>query len=230
MTSRFHDGLSAEEWVITDLAERLLLAQSGDGLQAKSMFYVLRSPDAPWGDYGDILTHGMSAHLSRAGGRIQLERTGPFMPPITFPGIGDVVVTDQVRKLVEAQRFTGVSFRPVVKARIVRVDWHLWDRTAEEPETYPSSGEPEDYILRGRHSAEASRAIGRLWEMVGMGVPGLQLKEGYLDPDKHPGADLCADAPSPGYLFASQRLRDWLAEDLGEWVRFEPAKVREARG
>jgi hypothetical protein len=53
--------------------------------------YILREAGAPWGDYGNILVHGMSAHAGRSmDGRIRLERTGPFVPPITFPGIGDI--------------------------------------------------------------------------------------------------------------------------------------------
>ncbi len=35
-----------------------------------------------WGDYGDILQHGITAHLARVGGRLSLERTGPYMPPV----------------------------------------------------------------------------------------------------------------------------------------------------
>src|SRR5262245_12479002 len=189
------------------------------------MFYILRKPEAPWGDYGDILVHGMSLHLPRLEGRIQLERTGLFVPPITFPG-GDIVVRDQVRNSLEAQAFKGMTFRPVVMARIVRLDWHLWDKTADEPEAYPSTGEPEDYILRRRHSTELSQAIGRLWEVVPTGVPDLQFDGGYLALEKHPGSDLCANASFPGYLYVSLRLRDWLADNLGDWVRFEQAKVR----
>ena len=48
-----------------------------------------------WGDYGSMLIGGMSGHLPRRDGLIQLERTGPFVPPMTFPGIGVVVVNDQ---------------------------------------------------------------------------------------------------------------------------------------
>ena len=33
VTSRFHDGLIAEDWFLTDLAERLLLARKRDGMQ-----------------------------------------------------------------------------------------------------------------------------------------------------------------------------------------------------
>ncbi len=77
------------------------------------MFYVPRPPEAPWGDYGHILVHGMTAHLPRAGDKLQLERAAPFLPPITFPGIGDILVTDHVRKALAAAEFVGIGFRPV---------------------------------------------------------------------------------------------------------------------
>ena len=56
-------------------------------------YFAPRAARAPWGDYGLILIHGMSCHLPRENGLIQLERTGPFIPPMTIPGTGDVVLT-----------------------------------------------------------------------------------------------------------------------------------------
>jgi hypothetical protein len=88
----------------------------------------------------------MSAHLGRKGGTdgpIQLEKTGPFVPPITFPGIGDIIVTDEMKQQMEKAGFRGIAFRPVEKTRIVEVPWHEWDLTAAEPDYYPEGGEPE---------------------------------------------------------------------------------------
>jgi hypothetical protein len=64
---------------------------------------ILERPESPWGDYGDILRHGMTSHLGPASdGLAQLERTGPFVPLISFPGF-DIVVTDGFRtKLAES--------------------------------------------------------------------------------------------------------------------------------
>jgi hypothetical protein len=65
-------------------------------------FFTIRARSvttSDWGDYGDMLQHGM-AHR-RTDGRLALERTGPYVPPITMPGIGDVVVTSDTRKLLE---------------------------------------------------------------------------------------------------------------------------------
>ena len=50
-------------------------------------YLVLRGSEPPWGDYGDVLVNGMSSGGRDDDGFIKLERTGPFIPPITFPGI-----------------------------------------------------------------------------------------------------------------------------------------------
>ena len=108
----------------------------------------------------------MSAHLRRKDGLIQLERTAPFVPPISFPGIGDIVVTDAFRRELEASDLTGFTFAPVLKARIVESTWETWDRTAPEPAEYPPSGEPEDYILSRPHSRKLADEMGDVWEVV----------------------------------------------------------------
>jgi hypothetical protein len=123
-------------------------------------FHIPKSCGHPWGDYYDILLNGMSCHLDRTEGLIQLERTGPFVPPISFPGISDIVVTDAFRRQLEASGLSGLRFQPVIKRRIVRLDWHLWDSGVEEPAEYPADGEPESYILERSHSASTANQIG----------------------------------------------------------------------
>src|SRR5262249_14925382 len=76
------------------MSRRAQLNAVFDGRGGEMTVTVLRPAETPWGDYGDILFHGMTAHLDRHDEMLQLERTGPYMPPITFPGIGDIVVTD----------------------------------------------------------------------------------------------------------------------------------------
>ena len=118
---------------------------------------VLRRPDRsplPWGDYGSILVHGMSLHLPRIDGIIQLERTGPYIPPVTFPGVSDIVVTDAVKRELEI-RLPALHFLPLIKKHIVRLDWQNWDPTAR-PAAPPITGEPEDYILKNPHDERAA--------------------------------------------------------------------------
>jgi hypothetical protein len=114
-----------------------------------------------WGDYGDILEHGMTAHLPRKNGSLQLERTGPYIAPITFPGLGDIVLTSTARAAVEGSGLTGFGFRPLLKSLIVELRWENWDLTASEPAEFPDSGEPEDYILGKTSQSRNSQLHGR---------------------------------------------------------------------
>jgi hypothetical protein len=126
-------------------------------------FFIVRRPNYPWGDYGDILTQGM-AHRGD-GGVLEIERTGPFVPAITLPGIGEVVVTEELRQALGRSGLKGFKFETVVKRLIVRSDWDTWDQDATEPAEHPESGEPEDYVLGQPHSAEADEQMGDLWAL-----------------------------------------------------------------
>jgi hypothetical protein len=191
-------------------------------------FYVLRRPASPWGDYGDILVHGMTAHRGREGGLLQLERTGPFVPPITQPGIGDVLVTDDFRRRLEQSGLTGLAFRPVHMRHIVRVEWEAWNREADEPTKYPASGEPENYILARKHNDALAEEIGPLWEVVIEGAA-LVTREGEyphqvirLKRHSLSGADLFR-AEGVRYVYVSERAKDWLEREAADWVRFVEA-------
>lgn len=185
--------------------------------------YVLDHIEAPWGDYGSILVHGMSLHLDRIEGRIQLERAGPFIPPVTLPGVGDVIVTDEARRGLEGA-VPGLVFRVVEKARIVRIDWHTWSREAAEPPEYPSSGEPEDYLLERSHDPLLAEQLGALWELVPEIVPSIQLPGGKLNRAAYRGQDLVRASEMAGYNFVSERLKNALSVQGGAWVTFRPAE------
>lgn len=121
---------------------------------------------APWGDYGNMLVHGMTGYLGRdSRRRLQLQRTGPFVPPITMPGVGVVVVCDRVRERLGSSGLTGLQFRADILKQVVELDWEGWDRTACLPRRLPPGGEPENYFLRGRHRPELAKGIGPLWEV-----------------------------------------------------------------
>ena len=149
----------------------------------QNKFYrLMERPVIPgdWGDYGHILQHGMTAHLGREDGMLCLERTGPYMPPVTFPGLGDVLLREEARQLLEAGGFEGVSFRPVVKKRILELHWEKWNLSAPEPAEYPESGEPEDFVLAHPHDQRIADALGDVWELL---VPRVDASVG-VDLDK----------------------------------------------
>ena len=100
--------------------------------------------------------------LSRNGGFTIVRSTAP----ITFPGSGHIIVTDEMKQEMENAGFRGITFRLVEKTHIAKVPWHEWDLTASEPKYYPEGGEPEGYILNEPHSAELAASLGPIWEVV----------------------------------------------------------------
>jgi hypothetical protein len=197
---------------------------------AAEEFYVIDGGEVPWGDYGSILTHGMTGHLGRSGSQLQLERTGPFVPPITFPGISDIVVTTEMRDAMSRAGFRGIEFRPVIKAHIVEVDWHTWNLKAESPKYYPEESEPEGYILDKTHSEKMSRQIGDLWEVVvshGVAMERIQKGQKTWDVEFHykPGSRNEADlfsCPQNGYKYCSLGAKLWFEEHFPQWTSFKP--------
>ena len=187
-------------------------------------FYTLDCPHSSWGDYSHILINGMSHHLGRNDGLIQLERTGPYVPPISFPGIGDIVVTDAFRKELEASGVSGFQFQPVIKKHIVHLDWHLWDRSTDDPPEFPEDGEPESYILERPHSPEISERIGNLWEVCPAETARVQREREpnriLLVVSSLPGDDLFR-AEGVGYNYASERAKAWFERHAAEHVSFQ---------
>jgi hypothetical protein len=188
--------------------------------------YILEEPESSWGDYGDILLHGMASWRPE-GAPLVLERTGPFMPSLTMPGFV-VVVRDQLRSRLEDAWPAAVTFRPVIKKRIVKLDWHLWDRGAPEPKRYPREGEPENYVLGRKHNPGAAESLGPVWELVIPVVPGLQLEGGRVVRAKYQGQLVCRPVHDGGFIFVAPTLRQWLEAEVPECVRFRPAEFADA--
>jgi hypothetical protein len=185
--------------------------------QAMSV-YVLRGPKVPdWGDYSKVLVSGMTARLDRQDGMLQLERTGPFVPPISLPGLGDVVVTNGLKQRLERSGLSGLGLLPVIKKRIVLLEWEKWDQMAAEPQEYPESGEPEDYILERLHSDEVAQQLGEMWEIKleehAQFMPG----QGLADWD---GTDWFR-AAGQLTVYVSEEARKWLEKEVPRWVDFK---------
>ena len=190
--------------------------------------YVLTAPAhrwSHWGDYGDILVHGMTNHLPRQAGELQLERVAPYIPPISFPGVSDVVLTDTTKTKLAAL-LPELTFKPVRKTRIVRLYWTEWDATANDPSVYPESGEPEDYILAQPHDEVLARELGLLWELTAEIDPEIQAPGGLLNVARHRGQHLVRANASGGYNFVSAELRTALMELVPSEITTRHAKKR----
>ena len=192
-------------------------------------YFILNRPRHKWGDYGETLVHG---HGGIVDGICRIERVGPFIPPITMPGY-EIVVSDSVRAELEESGLTGFSFIPVVKAKVVRLDWHQWDWQSSAPAIYPETGEPEDYIDEGDHCEVTAKALGDLWAIL---VPEIARVERdrpivespdelHLLLDTTQGLDLVG-SKDVRYHYVSERAKDWLLSRFRPWVQFQEASVR----
>jgi hypothetical protein len=191
---------------------------------ATKRFYRLRRPEPPWGDYGDILFHGMASRSPC--GKLELERTGPFVPPISQPN-RFVVVTDDFLCQLRDSGLQGIDAVPVVKKRITVVDWREWEPFGAKDMKYPAGNEPENYILRRKHSPEAADALGGLWELKFHPAIQISREGGYhLVLSTWEGAELfIAKDEHPIYNYVSEQARDWLSQHASEWVAFEDERV-----
>jgi hypothetical protein len=193
-------------------------------------FYRVSSRNL-WGDYGSILISGLSRHLPRKDNLIQLERTGPFIPPITLPGLGDVVATSDFKNELERSNFTQLTFAPVLKARIVEYHWEQWDRTSEKPAEHPETGEPENDILARPHSPLIAEQLGDLWEVIlpeDAEVEGIRIGRGVweyrVNQATWRGSHVFR-AKGKRHVIATEEAKSWLEDRAKEWLDFQETQV-----
>jgi hypothetical protein len=129
---------------------------------------------------------------------------------------------------MEGAGFAGVEFKPVIKERIVRVDWHTWNLEAGDPKYYPKEGEPEGFILDKRHSKMMSKYIGDIWEVVpSIGAEMKRIQVGEMSWDvafeyvagSWNGSDIFK-VEENGYKYVSPRAKAWFEENFPRWSSF----------
>jgi hypothetical protein len=190
-------------------------------------FYKLTTAGHHWGDYFDMLVHGMAR---RVGARLALSRTGPFTPPMWLP-FGGLLVRGDLRREMSSSGLVGISFRLARKALIVKSDWHRWDRSATQPRRYPPGGGPESYVLDQPHSQGAAVSMGPVYEVclrvsaeVFRAPRGPHATRIKLVESSWRGDDLFM-ASGAGWIYATQAAREWLEPRVGEFISFEPART-----
>ena len=178
-------------------------------------FYRLINKEMPWGDYGDILLTGMTAHLDRQDGLLQLERTAPFMPPMIISSIADLLVDDTTKSKIEQLGFKGFEFMPVIKRHISLVDWTTWDINAEAPNFYPDNGEPENYILGLPHSQTLADKMENIWEVV------CKVNGTFTDSRTFIRGDLDLDimrTENSGWFIISETAKNWIEKNISDYI------------
>ncbi len=177
-----------------------------------------------WGDYGSTLCNGMLR--TGEGGEQRLDRTGPFVPPISFPPYsGVVVVTSEARQKLEASGMSGVGeFRPLLLGKVAFVDWQKWDTSRKlDGDLLPFEGEPEEYILHNPHDAEAAAQIGQLWTWHPLRIGTVSRLEDAMQLEgiigKHDVFRL--DAAGWNDIIVSEHGMRCVISLLGDWVTFD---------
>lgn len=184
--------------------------------------YTINGPTFPdWGDYSDVLVAGLASRLNRENALLQLERTRSFVPPITIPHLSEIIVTNELKVVLEKAQLSGMTFLPIIKKRIVFLEWEKWDLAADEPEEYPESGEPEDYILQKPHSKQLAQQMGELWEISLEDHAELIPYQGISNWD---GTDIFR---VKGQLtpYASEAAKAFLETVAAHWITFQAAPV-----
>lgn len=188
-----------------------------------SSFFELDEPKLVdrWGDYGSILRNGIFHSEEQ-----RLDRTGQFVPPISFPALsGAVIVTNEARHKLEESDMSGVGeFRAVSLGKVVPIDWQKWDKSRPlERDQLPFNGEPEEYILHNPHDAATASKIEPLWTWhpLRIGtvsrVEGVMRLEGIMD--VHDVFRLCDDGWRK--IIVSENGMRCVRGIFGDWVSFE---------
>jgi hypothetical protein len=204
----------------------------------QTKFYRLLPPE-PWDGFGKDLVHGVSEIRGEQKGCLDLKRTGPFVPPISFPDVRPwsdrVVVTDAFRKVLESANLGRLEFCEVVKSRIVDVSdvrWDEWDLdSTERTEEIRASGGLEDFLERP-HSPELANTMGDLWQVVldddavaDVTITGPPIVIHIRIDVKTWNGDAifwARDRPAMDrWIIVTDHGKRWLEQHAEKWVRFE---------
>ncbi|MDB5344810.1 MAG: hypothetical protein JWP89_3187 [Schlesneria sp.] len=188
-------------------------------------YFILRS--AGDGDNDRLMISGISQHLPRIRGCIQLERIGPFVPPLSLPG-QEIVVNERMLSLLRASPYRTWDTVQVIKAHVSRVDWPIDSQ-------HDSRGEPEDQILGLPHDQACADELGELKELVppaGALASRVSFSEEYdkcqLRCSTFSGGDLFFTMlPGGRRVLCSETFKNWLEslDGVSCWIRFIPVEI-----
>lgn len=180
------------------------------------------------------MVHGDAACDVRTLQPVELARTGPYVPPITFPGLGCVVVVDSVKRELESSGLTGVSFVKAIKRVVVPLAWHEWDWSSADPAEFPEDGEPASYLTESKHSPLLAEQLPSLWHLaVAVGAEEFRVDDRSSDTgpvqmrlreDSLRGYDFFRGDKSL-YHYVSPGAREWLLSRFPAWVAFKSVQM-----
>lgn len=189
-------------------------------------FYLIRNKQVSWGDYGNIIVYGF---ISKEGTEIIVERTAPFVPSV-YSYNKYIAIVDSLKEGIESLNFKGISFNKTKKKKIIELDWQKWDINEPIP-VKPKSGEPEDFILKGKHIEQLAESMEDIWVMIphdtAKGIIDKSKKElgSYahisLDVSEWDGSDIFR-TPQLGHVFCTERFMNAIAAIPNNFLNFIP--------
>ena len=191
-------------------------------------FYTFNNKEMPWGDYGDTLYAGFAYEENDI---LYVERAGTFTPPV-YNVFNRLLITEELKDKLEKSNLKGFSFVKATIKKLVNIEWHLWDLTAEEPKVYPHGGEPENYIISRKHTPDLIDKVPTIWgltkldnsTLVGRKQRDVKSKdELFIIENTWPERDIFI-SKGAGYLFFSERAKNWFEDNAKEYIRFEQFK------
>lgn len=183
----------------------------------------------PWGDYGNILFRGFLNVMDKQFHDLEvpeMERTGPFIPNIYIANTRDLVIADEIKRDMERGNITGAErFKPIKIKKIVNIDWQKWDSSSANPGFFPKSGEPEDYILRGKNDDILLGKTKAYWNPIIIEQKVLQIISdkkdkvhfSHLKIQKEITHDIVVSLP---HIIVSENLKDILSKNSEDSIRF----------
>jgi len=176
-----------------------------------------------WGDFGSILMAGFITDRDNSGQAV-LMRSGPFVPPVTFPS-GICVITKDLRDAMISQGFIGVDCCAVVVKKVVHIEWQEWDKSLPLVSDQLPVSEPEDYISRRRHSPRTAKELPQMFELhprqdLEFTVAQDETLGLVRDDAKLPTSDLfCSRANT---VLVKSHVAEFLRATCEEWCLFKP--------
>lgn len=130
-------------------------------------FFELSTTAPPeWSIVGPQMIDCLRSHRDESTGLIHIERTGPCAPPVALASMDEFVVTQDFRNWISESCLGQFEFKPVVKDRVIEINWHLWDTDSDTDISIPRDCDPEAYLMDLPHSANAAAELGELWEWI----------------------------------------------------------------
>jgi hypothetical protein len=189
-------------------------------------FYTFENREMPWGDYGNILYTGFAYEDSNDPSLVYIERVGPYVPPV-YSCSQYLLVSEKFAKRLEQSDLKGFTLRETRYKKVVKIDWEKWDFD-EEPEKYPRGGEPENYILAGRHNPKLMEVMEKIlcFQLDSETLTGRKSRvvsgrdELFIIENSWTGNDIFL-TKGAGYIFFSEKAKQWFEEHADGYVQFE---------